>query len=310
MLGAMANRDGWIWLDGDFVPWRDAQVHLLSHTLHYGYGVFEGLRVYATPRGPAIFRLADHSRRLIESARILMLAIPWTQPELEAAQIATVRRNDLEAGYIRPLAFLGADKMGIDPTGNPVRVGIACWPWQAYFDPTTLERGVRVKISSYARHHVNVQMCRAKSISTYANSILAVREARLDGYDDAILLDTDGFVAEGSGANLFMVRDGVLYEPEIQSALDGITRRTIVTLAHDAGFEVKAKRITRDELYIADEVFICGTAAEVTPIVEIDRRTVSGGRPGPVTRGLQQQFFACVRGEDRRYADWLTPCTD
>lgn len=303
---AMADRDGWIWMDGAFVPWREATVHVLTHSLHYGLGVFEGVRVYETPRGPAIFRLMDHTRRLRESAHILDMRLPFSQQTLAAAQIETVRRNGLPSGYIRPLAFLGAQKMGVDPEGAQVHVVIAAWPWGAYLGADALERGIRVKTSSFARHHVNVQMCRAKAVSTYTNSILATREARADGYDEALLLDTDGFVAEGPGENIFLVRDGVLHEPEIQSALDGITRRSIVTLAREAGIAVASRRITRDELYIADELFFTGTAAEVTPIVELDRRRIGAGAPGPITAQLQRAFFACARGEDARHRDWLT----
>lgn len=302
----MADRDGWIWMNGEFVAWREARVHVLTHSLHYGLGVFEGLRVYATEHGPAIFRLTDHTRRLRESAHILEMPLPFTQHELEAAQVETVRRNRLTSGYIRPLAFLGAEKMGVDPEGAQVHVVIATWPWGAYLGTQALERGIRVKTSSFARHHVNVQMCRAKAVSTYANSILATREARADGYDEALLLDTEGFVAEGPGENVFLVRDGVLIEPEIQSALDGITRRSVLALAREAGIDVVARRITRDELYIADELFFTGTAAEVTPIVELDRRRIGAGAPGPITMRLQRAYFACARGEDPRHRDWLT----
>lgn len=305
-LQAMADRDGWIWMDGELVPWRDAQVHVLTHTLHYGLGVFEGVRVYATRQGPAAFRLADHTRRLLESARILMMDIPYSLPQLVQAQIDTVRANRIESGYIRPLAFLGAEKAGIDPAGTQVHVAIASWTWGAYLGPRALEHGVRARVSSFARHHVNVQMCRAKSVSTYTNSILATREAKAEGYDEAILLDTEGFVAEGASANLFIVRDGVLIEPEVQSALDGITRRTLLALAKEEGIEVASRRMTRDELYICDEAFLTGTAAEVTPIVEIDRRPVGDGKRGPITERLQRRFFAAARGEDEAHRDWLT----
>jgi branched-chain amino acid aminotransferase len=303
----MADRDGWIWFDGALCPWREAATHVLTHTLHYGLGVFEGLRAYPTPGGAAIFRLSDHTRRLMESARIMGLDLPFDAVTLASAQCEVVRANRLPAAYVRPLVFLGAEKMGVDPTGARVHVAIAAWNWGRYLGEDAHARGIRVKISSFARHHVNVQMCRAKSVSTYANSILANREARADGYDEALLLDTDGFVAEGSGENVFMVRDGTLVEPEITSALDGITRRTLLTLAREEGLPVESRRITRDELYVADEVFFTGTAAEVTPVVEIDRRMIGDGRPGPVTRRLQERFFACVRGDDAAHADWLTP---
>ena len=304
---AMDDKDGWIWFDGALKPWRDAATHVLTHTLHYGLGVFEGLRAYDTARGPAIFRLPDHTRRLMQSAHILGIELPFGQAELEQAQIEVVRANALRNGYIRPLVFLGADKMGIDPAGARVHVAIAAWEWGAYLGAHALESGIRVKISSFARHHVNVQMCRSKSVATYANSILAHREAKADGYDEALLLDTDGFVAEGSGENIFLVRDGRLIEPELTSALEGVTRRSIIDLARGAGVAVEARRITRDEVYIADEAFFTGTAAEVTPIVEVDRRRIGDGRPGPLTRMLQEKFFACVRGADPARLGWLTP---
>ena len=296
----MSDRDGWIWFDGALKPWREASTHVLTHTLHYGLGVFEGLRAYATPTGAAIFRLGDHTRRLLQSAHILGLDIPYSQAELENAQIEVARANGLRSGYLRPLAFLGSEKMGIDPGGAAVHVAIAAWEWEAYLGPHALESGIRVKVSSFARHHVNVQMCRSKSVSTYANSILANREARADGYDEALLLDTDGFVAEGAGENIFLVRDGCLIEPELASALDGVTRRSIIALAREEGIAVVARRVTRDEVYIADEAFFTGTAAEVTPIIEVDRRRIGNGLPGPLTRRLQERFFACVRGARTR----------
>ncbi|MFN0162594.1 MAG: branched-chain amino acid transaminase [Burkholderiales bacterium] len=303
----MSDRDGWIWFDGTLCPWRSATTHVLTHTLHYGLGVFEGVRAYATPGGPALFRLPEHTRRFMQSAHILGIELPYSHQEIADAQVEVVRANALGQAYVRPLAFLGDGKMGVDPEGAGVHVAIAAWHWGAYLGEAALERGIRVKVSSFARHHVNVQMCRAKSVSTYANSILAHREARADGYDEALLLDTDGFVAEGSGENVFLVRDGVLVEPEIASALEGITRKTIITLAREEGLAVETRRVTRDELYIADEVFFTGTAAEVTPVVEVDRRRIADGRRGPVTTRLQQRFFNCVRGTDPRHSDWLTP---
>lgn len=303
---SMENRDGWIWMDGQWLPWREAKVHAMTHTLHYGLGCFEGIRAYATPAGPAIFRLDEHVERLFDSAHILGLALPFERADIRAACCEAVRRNGLDGGYIRPLVFLGAEKAGVDPLGAATHVMVAAWPWGAYLGDGAMERGIRVKVASFARHHVNVQMCRAKSVSTYTNSILACREARAEGYDEALLLDTDGFVAEGPGENVFVVKRGVIYEPEITSALDGITRRTLQVLAADAGYEIRARRITRDELYIADEVFFTGTAAEITPVVEVDRRRVGSGRPGPLTRELQRRFFACVRGEDAAHVDWLT----
>ncbi len=305
MIG-MDDRDGWIWLDGNWLPWREAKVHVLTHTLHYGYGCFEGIRAYATPRGPAIFRLDDHLRRLEDSCRILAIDLPFDRASLSQACCQALTRNGLDSGYLRPLVFLGPEKIGVDPAGALSHVMIAAWPWGSYLGQDALEKGIRVRVSSYARHHVNVQMCRAKAISTYANSILAVREARRDGYDEALLLDTNGFVAEGSGENLFMVRDGQLYEPQTTSALDGITRRTVHALAGEMGLSVMAKPITRDELYCADEVFLTGTAAEVTPVVEVDGRRVGSGQPGDLCRRLQTAYFAAVHGETARHESWLT----
>jgi branched-chain amino acid aminotransferase len=303
----MHDRDGWIWHDGKLVPWRNATTHVLTHSLHYGLAVFEGLRAYDTPEGPAIFRVQDHTGRLIDSARIYMMQIPYDRATLIEAQREVVRANGLGACYLRPIAFHGAEKMGVSPKGATVHVAIAAWPWGAYLGPEAHERGIRVKTSSYARHHVNVTMARAKLAATYANSILATLEAAQDGYDEALLLDVDGFVAEGAGENLFIVRDGRLYEPELTSALAGITRDTVITLARERGYEVGARRLTRDDVYIADEAFFCGTAAEVTPIVELDRRTIGDGRPGPVTRAIQRAFFDVVSGRDARHRDWLTP---
>ncbi len=302
----MQDHDGFIWLDGQWLPWREAKVHALTHTLHYGYGCFEGLRVYETAKGPAIFRLAEHLRRLEDSAHILAIDLPVDRATLVDICRQAVSRNGLTSGYIRPLVFLGAEKLGVDPAGADTHVMVAAWPWGAYLGGKALAEGIRVRVSSYARHHPNVQMCRAKAISTYANSILAVREARRDGYDEALLLDTEGYVAEGSSENVFIVRDGELLQPDSASALDGITRRTVVALAAEAGLTLRTKRLTRDEVYCADEVFLTGTAAEITPVVEIDRRKIGGGTPGPITRGLQAAYFACVRGENPAHADWLT----
>jgi len=303
----ISDRDGWIWFDGALTPWREAATHVLTHTLHYGLGVFEGLRAYPGPSGAAIFRLPEHTRRLLQSAHILGMEIPWNQSQLEKAQLEVLRANRLHAAYIRPLAFLGSEKMGINPDGASVHVAIAAWEWDSYFGGEAGETGIRVKISSYARHHVNVQMCRSKSVSTYANSILANREARLDGYDEALLLDTDGFVAEGAGENLFLVRDGRLIEPEPTSALEGVTRRTIIELAREEGLAVESRRITRDEVYIADEAFFTGAAAEVVPILEVDRRRIGSGQTGSVTARLRQRFRDCVLGHDPRHLEWLTP---
>ncbi|MBX3678721.1 MAG: branched-chain amino acid transaminase [Rhodocyclaceae bacterium] len=303
---SMENRDGWIWLDGEWTPWREARIHAMTHTLHYGLGCFEGIRAYRTPTGPAIFRLDDHLERLFESAQILGIDMPFERAALRRACCEAVSRNGLEAGYIRPLVFLGAEKAGVDPLGAATHVMIAAWPWGAYLGDDGINKGIRVKVSSFSRHHVNIQMCRAKSVSTYTNSILACREARSDGYDEALLLDTDGFVAEGPGENVFVIKRGIIYEPEITSALDGITRRTIHTLAREAGYEIVSRRITRDELYVADELFFSGTAAEITPVVEVDRRRIGTGEPGPLTRNLQSRFFACVTDSAKKHSDWLT----
>ncbi|MET0679951.1 MAG: branched-chain amino acid transaminase [Burkholderiales bacterium] len=303
----MHDRDGWIWHDGALVPWRSATTHVLTHSLHYGLAVFEGLRAYDTADGPAIFRVEDHTVRLVNSARIYLMRIPYAPATLVAAQREVVRANGLGACYIRPIAYYGAEKMGVSPKGATVHVAIAAWPWGVYLGPEAHERGIRVKTSSYARHHVNVTMARAKLAATYANSILATMEAAADGYDEALLLDVDGFVAEGAGENLFIVKHGRLYEPELTSALAGITRDTVITLARERGYEVVSRRLTRDDVYLADEAFLCGTAAEVAPVVELDRRAIGDGRPGPVTRALQRAFFDVVSGCDARHRDWLTP---
>ncbi|HEY4372112.1 MAG TPA: branched-chain amino acid transaminase [Burkholderiales bacterium] len=303
---SMSQRDGWIWFDGALKPWAECATHVLTHTLHYGLGVFEGVRAYSTARGPAVFRLGDHTKRLMQSAHILGIDMPYSQAQMEAAQLEVLRANKLKAAYIRPLVFMGSERMGISTDGVSPHVAIAAWEWGAYLGQSALENGIRVKISSFARHHVNVQMCRSKSVSTYANSILANREARQDGYDEALLLDTDGFVAEGSGENIFLVRDGKLIEPELASALEGVTRRAIIDFAREAGIPYEARRVTRDEVYIADEVFFTGTAAEVTPVVEVDRRRIGSGKRGPITEMMQKKFFDCVHGEDTTRASWLT----
>ncbi|HEX6007230.1 MAG TPA: branched-chain amino acid transaminase [Burkholderiales bacterium] len=304
---SMADRDGQIWYDGRLVPWRDATTHVLTHSLHYGLAVFEGLRAYHTARGTAIFRLKEHTERLFNSAHIYRMKIPYSREALMAAQKEVVRANRLESCYIRPIAFYGSEKMGVSPTGASVHVAIAAWPWGAYLGPEAIEKGIRVKTSSFVRHHVNVSMCRAKYSGTYANSILANLEATEQGYDEALLLDVDGFVAEGSGENLFMVKNGEIFEPELTSALIGITRQSVITLAREMGYAVHARRITRDDLYIADEAFFTGTAAEVTPIREVDSRVIGEGRRGEVTTRLQKAFFDCVTGKSERHSDWLTP---
>ncbi len=303
---SMADRDGFIWYDGKLVPWRDATTHVLTHSLHYGLAVFEGVRAYKTVSGTAIFRLQDHTNRLFASAHIYRMPMPYDKATLNAAHLDVVRSNKLESCYLRPIAFYGSEKMGVSPRGAATHVSIAAWPWGAYLGEEGMEKGMRVKTSSYSRHHVNVNMARAKFAGTYANSILANMEATEDGYDEALLLDVDGFVAEGAGENLFVVKDGVIYEPEIASALMGITRNTVITLAAELGYKVVAKRLTRDDIYIADEAFFTGTAAEVTPIRELDNRTIGAGSRGPVTTKIQSLFFDVVNGKVPAHADWLS----
>ena len=303
---SFADRDGWIWQDGKLVPWRDATVHVLTHTLHYGVGVFEGVRCYNTPRGGAVFRLHEHTERLFQSAHILGFDIPFTADEINAAHLEVLRANELQEGYLRPIAFLGSEAMGLRAKGLTVRTAIAAWPWPDYMDPDSRERGISVRTSSYTRHHVNITMCKAKASGNYINSILALHEALDSGCDEALLLDNEGYVAEGSGENVFLVRDGVVHTPELTSCLDGITRRTVLTLAADLGIEVRERRITRDEVYIADEAFFSGTAAEVLPIRELDGRQIGDGRRGPVTEKLQAAYFDQVRGKTDAHADWHT----
>jgi branched-chain amino acid aminotransferase len=304
---SMADRDGHIWYDGKLVPWRSATTHVLTHSLHYGLAVFEGVRAYKTVNGTAIFRVAEHTERLFNSAHIYMMKIPFTPEQIIEAQKEVVRANKLESCYLRPIAFYGSEKMGVSPKGAKVHVAIAAWPWGAYLGADGLEKGIRVKTSSFARHHVNVSMCRAKYSGTYANSILANQEALDHGYDEGLLLDVDGFVAEGAGENIFMVKNGKIYEPELTSSLIGITRDTVIQLAADRGYTVSARRITRDDLYIADELFFTGTAAEVTPIREVDGRVIGAGSRGPVTAKLQKAFFNLVQGKDKKHQDWLAP---
>ncbi len=306
-MSTMADRDGVIWFDGEMVPWREARVHVLTHTLHYGMGVFEGVRAYAADGGTAIFRLDAHTRRLLGSAHIMGMAMPFDADTLNEAQRAVVRENGLKSAYLRPMAFYGAEGMGLRADNLRVHVIVAAWEWGAYLGAEGLEQGIRVKTSSLTRHHVNITMCKAKANGHYVNSMLALGEALRDGYDEALLLDVEGYVAEGSGENFFMVRDGVIYTPELTSALEGITRDTVLHLAADLGIEVREKRITRDEVYIADEAFFTGTAAEVTPIRELDGRTIGSGRRGPVTHKLQERYFDLVHGRLPEYAHWLTP---
>ena len=303
---SMADRDGVIWYDGKMVPWREATTHVLTHTLHYGMGVFEGVRAYKTDKGTAIFRLKEHTDRLFNSAHIFGMKMPFDKATLMEAQKAAVRENKLESGYIRPLVFYGAEAMGISAKTLTTHVIVAAWPWGAYLGQEALEKGIRVKTSSFTRHHVNVNMCRAKSVSTYTNSILSHQEAAHDGYDEALLLDVDGYVAEGSGENIFIVKNGKLYTPDLTSCLEGITRASIIEMAGEMGVPVIEKRITRDEVYCAEEAFFTGTAAEVTPIRELDNRTIGAGKRGPVTEKLQAMFFDAVKGKSAKHANWLT----
>jgi branched-chain amino acid aminotransferase len=303
---SLDDRDGKIWLDGQLVDWRDAKIHVLTHTLHYGCGVFEGLRAYKTAGGTAIFRLQEHTQRLFNSAKILRMKIPFTPDQVDEAQKEVMRANKLDSGYIRPLVWLGSEKLGVSPRGNAVHLMVAAWEWGAYLGEEGLKKGIRVKTSSYNRHHVNITMTQAKAVSNYSNSILAHLEATDDGYDEALLLDTSGFVSEGAGENVFLVKDGVVYTPDLSAgALNGITRNTVLHICDDLGIRVVQKRITRDECYIADELFFTGTAAEVTPIRELDRIQIGAGQRGPATEKIQNAFFDVVNGRNPKYASWL-----
>jgi branched-chain amino acid aminotransferase len=302
---SMADRDGFIWYDGKLVPWRDATTHVLTHTLHYGMGVFEGVRAYKTIAGTAIFRLKEHTERLFNSAHIFQMKMPYDRDTLMEAQREVVRANKLESCYIRPIAFYGSEAMGIAATTLSVHVAVAAWPWGAYLGAEGMEKGIRVKTSSFTRHHVNINMCRSKSVGTYTNSILAHQEVAQDGYDEALLLDVDGYVAEGAGENIFIVKGGKLYTPDLTSCLEGITRASVLEFAAELGIPVIEKRITRDEVYCADEAFFTGTAAEVTPIRELDNRQIGAGHRGPVTARIQSLFFDVVSGKVPAHADWL-----
>jgi branched-chain amino acid aminotransferase len=306
VAATMADRDGHIWLDGQMVPWREAKVHVLTHTLHYGMGVFEGVRAYNTDKGTAIFRLQEHTDRLFRSAKILGMKMPYDKETLNEAQRAVVRENNLESAYIRPMCFYGSEGMGIRADNLNVHTMVAAWSWGAYLGEENMTKGIRIKTSSFTRHHVNITMCKAKANGNYMNSMMALQEAVSCGYDEALLLDAQGFVCEGSGENFFMVRDGVLYTPELTSALEGITRDTVITLARDIGLKVVEKRITRDEVYIADEAFFTGTAAEVTPIRELDNRPIGSGTRGPITEKLQAMYFDQVYGRSDVYQNWNT----
>jgi branched-chain amino acid aminotransferase len=304
---SMSDRDGFIWMDGKLVDWRDAKIHVLTHTLHYGCGAFEGVRAYNTVNGTAIFRLREHTERLFNSAKILRMKIPFSFDEVCQAQIDVVKANKLESCYLRPLTWIGDQKLGVSPKGNTIHLMVAAWAWGAYLGEEGLKRGIRVKTSSYTRHHVNITMTQAKAVSNYSNSILANMEATDDGYDEALLLDSAGFVSEGAGENIFVIKDGVVYTPDLSAgALNGITRKTVAAICADLGLKLVEKRITRDEVYICDEAFFTGTAAEVTPIRELDRITLGAGERGPITERIQSAFFDIVNGRNPKYAEWLT----
>ncbi|ODU10561.1 MAG: branched chain amino acid aminotransferase [Rubrivivax sp. SCN 71-131] len=304
---SMSDRDGKIWMDGKLVEWRDARIHVLTHTLHYGCGAFEGVRAYNTSGGTAIFRLREHTERLFNSAKILRMKIPFTPEQVMQAQIDVVKANQLESCYLRPLLWIGDEKLGVSPRGCTIHLMVAAWSWGAYLGEEGLRRGIRVKTSSYTRHHVNITMTQAKAVSNYSNSILANMEVTEDGYDEALLLDAAGFVSEGAGENIFVVKGGVVYTPDLSAgALNGITRNTVFAICADLGLKLVEKRITRDEIYIADEAFFTGTAAEVTPIRELDRVQIGAGERGPVTEKIQSAFFDIVGGRNAKYASWLT----
>ncbi len=304
-MSGFEDRDGLIWYDGEWVDWRDAKTHVLTHTLHYGMGVFEGVRAYHTDQGPAIFRIEEHTDRLFNSAKIMNMDIGFSKEEINQAQKDAVAKNNLDSAYIRPMSFYGSEGMGLRADGLKVHTIIAAWEWGAYLGEDNMKNGIRIRTSSYTRHHVNIAMTKAKANGNYINSMLALQEALTDGYDEALLLDIDGFVAEGSGENFFIVRDGVIYTPDLTSALAGITRDTIFQLATDLGYKVVEKRITRDEVYCADEAFFTGTAAEVTPIRELDNRTIGAGTRGPITEQLQTLYFDCVYGRNEQYKGWI-----
>nr|WP_316642393.1 branched-chain amino acid transaminase [uncultured Roseateles sp.] len=305
---SMDDRDGKIWMDGELVEWRDAKVHVLTHTLHYGCGAFEGVRAYKTADGgTSIFRLKEHTERLFNSAKILRMKIPFSPEQVMEAQKAAVRENHLDSAYIRPLIWIGSEKLGVSPKGAKVHLMVAAWSWGAYLGEDGMKRGIRVKTSSFTRHHVNITMTQAKTVSNYTNSILANMEATDDGYDEALLLDASGFVSEGAGENLFIINKGVVYTPDLSAgALNGITRNTIFSICEDLGLKLVEKRITRDEVYICDEAFFTGTAAEVTPIRELDRIEIGAGSRGPITEKIQAAFFDIVHGRNPKYASWLS----
>ena len=303
---SMSDRDGFIWSDGKLIPWREANIHVLTHSLHYGMSVFEGIRAYKTPQGTAIFRLSDHVKRLINGTKIFQMKLPFSAEQIGQGIQEVVSSNKLESCYIRPIVFIGSEKLGISPKGNTIHTSIAAWEWGAYLGEDGLNKGIRVKTSSFTRHHVNSSLVRAKASGYYINSILANQEVTANGYDEALLLDIEGYVSEGSGENLFMVRNGVIYTPDLASCLEGITRESVMQIAKDLGYEVKEKRITRDEIYSADEAFFTGTAAEVTPIRELDDRTIGDGKKGPITAKIQDTYFSAVYGKNDSYQSWLT----
>jgi len=303
---SMADRDGFIWLDGEMVPWREAKIHVLTHTLHYGMGVFEGVRAYKTDKGAAVFRLCEHTDRLFRSAHIMGMKMEFDKETINEATRAAVRENKLESGYIRPMVFFGSEGMGLRADKLKAHVMVAAWSWGSYMGAEAMEKGIKVRTSSFTRHHVNINMCKSKTNGAYVNSMLALQEALSCGADEALLLDAEGYVAEGSGENFFLVRDGVIYTPELTSALDGITRNSIIILAQELGYTVKEKRITRDEVYVADEAFFTGTAAEVTPIRMLDNRAIGSGSRGPITERLQTHFFDVVHGRSPAHMKWLT----
>lgn len=303
---SMAEKSGEIWMDGQWLPWREAKVHVLTHTLHYGLGAFEGVRAYETSKGPAIFRLEDHTNRLYDSMHIFNLKIPYDKATLMDVQKEAIKRNQLKSGYIRPLCYLGAEGMGLRAENLKVHVTVAAWEWGAYLGKKCLEEGIRVRVSSFTRHHVNVAMCKAKAVGHYINSVIALQEAVACGYDEALLLDPEGYVAEGSGENIFLVKNGALITPQPTSCLKGITRDTIIELAGDLKIPVYEQPVTRDEVYIADEAFFSGTAAEITPIRDVDGRQIGDGQAGTMTKKLQSLYFDIVQGKVRKYGSWLT----
>jgi len=303
---SMADRDGLIWLDGEMVPWRDAKVHVLTHTLHYGMGVFEGVRAYECESGTAIFKMREHTDRLFRSAHIMRMDMPFDKETINAAQQAVVKENNLHEAYLRPMAFYGSEGMGLRADNLKTHLMVAAWEWPSYMSPEAKETGIKVRTSSYTRHHVNISMCKAKANGHYINSMLALNEALESGCEEALLLDNEGYVAEGSGENIFIIRDGKMYTPELTSCLDGITRKTIFSFAEELGVEIEEKRITRDEVYVADEAFFTGTAAEVLPIRELDGRAIGTGKRGELTEKFQTMYFDAVKGRRAQNQDWLS----